>query len=120
MTHPTRLQQQARDRFAEALLAIVDAARGLPTGPRSLDAAAIDAIADRLAGATGDYAAADLLAIALDRRARSLGLSATTVEFLPILIEGQRPAPWLLIGDDDFRDRLAALEAEALGDDHIE
>lgn len=112
-TKPNRAQQQACDHLAEALVLIAAAAR--IDGKGGLDPDALGE-AVRLAGrAASAFAPDEILARALDRRARALGLPASAAELLTLLDSGLTPAELLLLDDDPFRDLVARLERE-LGD----
>jgi hypothetical protein len=108
-TKPTRLQQQACDRFAEALALIAEGAR--IDGAGALDLAGI---ADRLAGASSAFGREEIIGRALERRGQALGLRAGTADLF-LLMEGEGavdPLRALLLGDDAFRELVGRLETE--------
>src|SRR5438309_977662 len=113
MTKPTRLQEQGCDRLAEALLAVTEAAR--LDGRAAFDRGDLLALAERLARATSAFGLDVIVARALERRGRSLGLRAGTAEMLTLLEVDTPPLEMLLLSDDEFRARVAAVEEE-LGD----
>ena len=110
MTKPTRLQEQACDRLAEALVLITEAAR--LDGRSVFGAADLRELAGRLARATSAFGLDVIVARALERRARSLGLRAGAAE-LPTLLETPTPPlETLLKTDDEFRTLVATMEEE--------
>jgi hypothetical protein len=109
-TKPTRHQDRACDRLAEALLAIADAAR--LDGKGTLDPACFGEIAARLARASSTFSLETIVARALESRGRSLGLRSGTAELLTLLDAEIRPLAVLLLPDDDFRALVARLEDE--------
>src|SRR4051812_360171 len=112
-THPTRRQNQAADRLAEALLAITEAAR-LDEASR-LDAPAFADLAGRIARVSAAFPLDQIVARALERRGQALGLRSDTAELLTLLESNVRPLDLLLVDDDAFRDQVARIEQE-LGD----
>src|SRR4051794_40713984 len=110
MTKPTRLQEQACDRLAEALLLITEGAR--LDGRSSFGKADLRELAGRLARASSAFGLDVIVARALERRARALGLRAGTAELLT-LIEGDiPPLEMLLTTDDEFRTLVETMEQE--------
>ena len=109
-TKPTKLQQQGCDQFAEALLLITGGAR--LDGRGKFDATDLTEVARRLAAACSAFTLADILARAIEGRARALGLRTGTSDLL-MLMEGDiRPMETLLLPDDAFKELAAKLEDE--------
>lgn len=112
MTKPTRLQEQACDRLAEALVLITEAARldgKNPFGPADLRETA-----GRLARASSAFDLDQIVTRALERRGRALGLRSGTGELL-MLLEGEggvSPLEALRLPDDEFRARVEEAEQE--------
>jgi hypothetical protein len=111
-TRPTRLQQQACDDRAQALLLITDAAR-LDGGKLEKDD--LQMIADRLARASSAFTLDDIVVRAVAQRARGLRLPATTAELLTLLDTNIKPLEMLRLNDDEFK-ALAERMQEELGD----
>lgn len=115
MTKPTRLQEQACDRLAEALVLVTEAAR--LDGKSSFGPTDLDALAALLLRATSVFGLDQAVLRALERRGQALGLRSGTGELL-MLIEGDRPPLHLLLLDDEaFRTQVAAAEEELGGID---
>jgi hypothetical protein len=111
-TRPTRLQQQACDKRAQALLLITEAAR-LDGGEVEKDD--LRMIADRLAGASSAFTLDDIIVKAIERRGRDLGLPGSTAELLTLLEGDIQPLEALLLSDDEFK-ALAEQMEEELGE----
>lgn len=111
-TRPTRLQQQAREKRARALLLITVAAR-LDGG--KLDDDDLRAIVDRLARASSAFTLDEIVVTAIEQRAHDLNLPASTAEFLTLLDSDIKPLDMLLLSDDEFR-ALAQRVQEELGE----
>jgi hypothetical protein len=111
-TRPTRLQQQACDVRAQALLLITDAAR-LDGG--KLEEDDLQMISDRLARASSAFTLDEIVVRAVAQRARGLGLPATTAELLTLLDTHIKPLEMLLLTDDEFK-ALAERMQDELGD----
>ena len=111
-TKPTRLQQQACDHRAQALLLITEAAR-LDGGKLEKDDLRL--IADRLARASSTFTLDEIVVRALEQRGRELGLPASTAELLTLLEGEVKPLEALLLADDEFKALARRLEEE-LGD----
>jgi hypothetical protein len=111
-TKPTRQQVEACDRFAEALVLITQAAR--LDGKGKLDRNDLGEIASRLAQASPAFGLEGIVARAMERRGRSLGLPSSTVELLA-LVEGVNPLDSLLLTDGEFRELVERVNEE-LGD----
>ena len=110
MTKPTREQEQACDRLAEALVLIAEAARldaRAPFGrPELNDVAAL------LTRATSAFGLDQVVARALERRGQTLGLRAGIGELLSLIEGDLPPLDMLLLPDDALRARVEAAEAE--------
>ena len=89
-TKPTRQQDQACDKLAQALLLIAEAAR--LDGRASLGRAELAEVARRVARASTAFDLDAIVARALEARGRALGLRSGTAELLT-LVEGGRRAP---------------------------
>ncbi len=112
-TKPSRTQQQACDDLAEALVLITGAARLDDRG--KLDADDLDDIARKLAQASSAFGLDAIIARALERRARSLGLPASAAELLTLMEADVTPPEMLLLGDDEFK-ALVERMLEELGE----
>lgn len=110
MTKPTKLQEQACDALAEALLLITRAAR--LDGKTTFGAADLEALAARLARASSAFTLDQIVARALEQRGRALGRRAGTAELLTLLDSDVAPLAMLLLADDDFLARVDALDQE--------
>ncbi len=113
MTKPTRLQEQACDRFADALLAITEGARF--DGAGKLDAADLAEIAGRLARASSAFDLDQIVSRALEKRSRTLGLRAGSAELLTLLEGEQKPLDLLRLTDLELRAVVESLEQELEG-----
>src|SRR4051794_13035763 len=102
-TKPTREQQRAGDHFAEALCLIAEGARLDGRGRFVADDLA--EVADRLAKASA-IGLDQIVARALERRGRSLGLPGGVAELLSLLDSEVRPLEMLLLSDDEFKGRV--------------
>lgn len=110
MTKPTKGQEQACDRLAEALLLVTEAARldgKAPFGPAELHD-----LAERLTMASSAFGLEQVVARALDRRGNSLDLRSGTGELLLLVAGDIVPIEALLLDDNAFRERVAEAEAE--------
>jgi hypothetical protein len=113
MTKPTRLQEQACDRLAEALGLITEAVR--LDGKSRFGPTDLNELAGLLTRATSAFGLDQVVARSLERRGRALGVRPGTGELL-VLVEGDRPPlELLLLADDDFRARVEAAEQELGG-----
>ena len=109
-TKPTKSQQQGCDQLAEALLLITSGAR--LDGRGKFDATDLTEVALRLAKACSAFTLDDILARAIEGRARALGLRSGTSDLL-MLMEGDiRPLETLLLPDEAFMERTAKMEDE--------
>ncbi len=110
MTKPTRAQEQACDRLAEALVGVTESAR--LDGRAAFDDGDLRELARRLARASSAFGLDAIVARALERRGRALGLRAGTAELLTLLGDDAAPLGLLLLADDAFRARVDAVEQE--------
>jgi hypothetical protein len=108
-TKPTRMQQ-ACDRLAEALLLITEAARLDSKG--KLDRDDLGEIAGRLAQASSAFGLDEIVARALERRGKALGLPASAAELLTLLEADIRPLEMLLLDDDGFKALVERMQEE--------
>src|SRR3979411_2293980 len=97
MTKPTKQQELACDRFAEALLMITEAAR--LDGKGRFDATDLGEVAGRLTRASAAFDLDQIVAKALEKRGRALGLRAGTAELLTLLDGERKPLNFLLLTD---------------------
>jgi hypothetical protein len=112
-TKPTRSQDRGCDLLADALLAVAEAAR--LDGRDPIDAPRWAAIARAIASASTAFGLDEVVARALEARAKALGLRSGTAELLT-LVEGPiSPLECLRIDDDALRAEVARAEEE-LGD----
>ena len=112
-TKPTRMQSQARDKLAEALVLIADAAR--LDGKGTLGPDDLGEVARRLASASSAFGLDEIVALATEKRVRTLGLPTSAGDLLSLMEDEVKPLDRLLLTDDDFRGLVARLEEE-LGD----
>jgi hypothetical protein len=104
------MQQKACDHLAEALVLITQAAR--LDGMGKLDPEALGVIADRLAQAFSAFGLDEIVARALERRGRSLGLPGTTAELLTLMEADMMPLEMLLLSDDEFKALVERIQEE--------
>jgi hypothetical protein len=109
-TKPTRMQQKACDDLAEALVLITGAAR--LDGKGKVDPEGLAMIASRLAQASSAFTLDEIVARALERRGRNLGLPGTTVALLTLMEADVRPLEMLLLSDDEFKALVQRLQEE--------
>jgi hypothetical protein len=109
-TKPTRMQQQACDHLAEALVLITGAARLDGQGKLAPDDLAV--IAGRLAQVTAAFSLDDIVARALERRSKALGLPSGAAELLTLLEAEIRPLEMLRLSDDDFKALVERMQEE--------
>ena len=109
-TKPTRQQDRACDKLAEALLLIAEAAR--LNGPGPFDRVEMREVARRIARASTAFDLDAIVARALEARGHALGLRSGTAELLTLIEEGVEPLATLPLSDDDFKDLVARAEAE--------
>jgi hypothetical protein len=110
MTKPTRLQEQACEKFAQALLLIADGAR--QDGKSALSVEAFRDIATRVAHASSAFGVDQIVARGLEMRARALGMRSGTGELLTLLEGEISPLALLYVPDEAFREQVAAMENE--------
>lgn len=109
-TKPTRLQQQACDQLAQALVLITEAAR--LDGKGKLDAENLGVIASRMTQASSAFGLDEIVVRALERRGASLGLPSSAAELLTLLESDIPPLNMLLLDDNEFRALVERLEEE--------
>lgn len=112
-TKPTRPQQQAGDLLADALRAIADADR--LDGKGRLDPADLRAIARLIGRVSSAFSLDQIVARALEARARSLGLSSGTADLIGLNAETVDPLETLRLGDAEFAELVKTLEDELGG-----
>jgi hypothetical protein len=110
VTKPTRMQEQACDRLAEALLLITEAAR--LDGRGTLDKDDLGEIARRLARASSAFRLDVIVARALERRGKALGLPSSAAELLTLMETEVPPPEMLLLPDDGFRALVERMQEE--------
>lgn len=110
VTKPTKLQEKACERLADALLTITEAAR--LDGKGTFNASDLDEVAARLVKASSAFDLDAIVAKALETRGRALGRRAGTAELLMLLEGDLKPLSMLLLPDDVFNERMNALDAE--------
>jgi hypothetical protein len=109
-TKPTRLQQQACDHFAEALVLITEGAR--LDGKGILGLGGLTEIARRIAQASSAFDLDTVIARALERRVRALALRSGTAELLTLLDTEIKPLEMLLLSDEEFKELIGKMEAD--------
>ncbi len=109
-TKPTRLQQQARDHLAETIFLITEAYR--LDGKGTLSRTDLDEIAGRIARVSSAFSLDEIVVRALERRAKALGLPASTVDLIALQDGEPGPLHALLISDEDLRELVQRLEEE--------
>jgi hypothetical protein len=109
-TKPTRQQQQACDHFAEALFLFTQGAR--LDGQGKLDAADLIEIAQRIAQASSVFGLDEVVARALGRRVKALGLSSDTTDLLTLMDADIKPLEMLLLDDVEFKALIERLQEE--------
>jgi len=112
-TKPTRLQQQACDQLAEALVLITEAVR--LDGKGKLNPDDLSVIAGRLAQASSTFSLDEIVARSLERRGKTLGLPSSATELLTLMEAEIRPLEMLLLPDDEFKALVERMQEE-LGD----
>ena len=110
MTRPTKLQERACDRFAEALGLIAEGAR-LDGGGR-FGEADLGEVVGRLARASSAFGPEQIVARALEGRGRALGHRAGTGELLTLLDGRIAPTAMLLLPDSEFNGLVESMEQE--------
>jgi hypothetical protein len=109
-TKPTRQQDQACHKLAQALLLIAEAAR--LDGRDSLGGAGWPEVARAVARASTAFGLEEIVSRALDERVRLLGLRSDAAELITLVEGDVEPLAALLLSDDDLRDAVARAEAE--------
>jgi hypothetical protein len=109
-TKPSRRQERGCDRLAEALLGITECAR--LDGRAAFDGDDLREVGARLGKASSAFGLDQIVARALESRARGLGLRPGTGELLTLMECDVEPLAMLLLGDDDFRSLAESLERE--------
>ena len=112
-TKPTRLQQQACDRLAEALGAIAEAHRLDDKG--RLEDGDLRELARLLGQVSSALPLEHIVAKALESRAKALGLSAGTADLIGLNAETIDPLQTLRLDDDAFTELVKKLEEELGG-----
>jgi hypothetical protein len=106
-TLPTRLQQQACDHLAEALYLVTEASR--LDGKGKLGGAELAGLIARVSSA---FTLDQIVARALERRGKALGLSPGHAEMITLLAVEVKPLEMLLLSDAEFRGLMDGLEQE--------
>jgi hypothetical protein len=109
-TKPTRMQQQACDQLAEALVLITGASR--LDGKARFDPDDLGVMAGKLAQASSAFSLDEIVARALERRATLLGLPSSTAELLTLLDTEIKPLEMLLLPDDEFKALVERMQEE--------
>jgi hypothetical protein len=109
-TKPTRQQQQACDQLAETLVLLTDAVR--LDGRSRFGAADLAIVAERLATISSAFSLDEIVARALERRGRALGLRSGTSDLLMLMEGDVKPLHTLLLPDESLRELVAKLEEE--------
>ncbi len=112
-TLPTRLQQQARDRLADALLATAEASRLDGTG--RLDDAGFREIATRLASISSAFSLDEIVARALDSRVKALKLPTGSADLIGLNSDSVDPLLALRLDDLALGELVGRLEEELGG-----
>ena len=112
-TLPSRSQQQACDHLAEALYRVTEASR--LDGKGRLGQAELAELAGLIARASSAFTLDQIVARALERRGKALGLSPGHVEMITPLDVEVKPLEMLLLSDAEFRALAAGLEEELGG-----
>src|SRR5262249_9658735 len=99
-TKPTRLQQQACDRLADALIAVAEALR--LDGKGRLEADDLRELARLVGQVSSAFSGEHIVARALEARARSLHLSSATADLVGLNAETVDPLQMLRLGDAEF------------------
>lgn len=112
-TLPTRPQQQARDRLADALLAIAEASR--LDGRDRIGPDDFREIAARIGRASSAFSLDEIVARALESRARALKRPSGTADLIALNGETVDPLQALRLDDDAFIELVRRLEEELGG-----
>ncbi len=109
-TRPTRQQQQACEQIAEALVMVTEAGR--LDGRSRLDRSALEEIARLAARASSAFGLEEIVARALEKRGRGLGMPASLAEMLSLMDSEIQPLEMLLLTDDEFRALVERMQEE--------
>jgi hypothetical protein len=109
-TKPTRQQQQACDHFAEALFLITQGARLDERG--KLEASDLTEVARRVVQASSAFGLDEVVARALGRRVKALGLLSDTADLLTLMDADIKPLEMLLLDDGEFKALIERLQEE--------
>jgi hypothetical protein len=109
-TLPTRLQQQACDHLAEALYRVTEASR--LDGKGRLGQAELETLAGLIARVSTAFTLDQIVARALERRGKALGLSPGRSELLTLLDVDVKPLAMLSLSDDELNELLARIDEE--------
>jgi hypothetical protein len=109
-TKPTRMQEQACNRLVEALLLITEAAR--LDGGGKLDRADLGEMARRLAQVSSAFGLDVIVARALERRGKALGLPSDAAELLTLMEAEITPLEMLRLPDDEFKAQVERMQEE--------
>lgn len=112
-TKPTRQQQLAGDRLADALVAIAEASR--LDGNARLGADDLRQLTRLLAQVSSAFPLDQIVARALETRARSLGLSSGAADLIGLNSDTVDPLQTFRLGDAEFTDLVKKLEEELGG-----
>ena len=112
-TLPSRHQQQACDHLAEALYRIADASR--LDGKGKLGRAEFQQLAGLIAGVSSAFTLDHIVARALERRGKALGLPADRAEMITLLDVEVKPLEMLLLPDAEFHELVDRLDGELGG-----
>jgi hypothetical protein len=112
-TKPTRLQQKACDRLAEALRGIAEAYH--LDGRGRLDAGDLREVARLIGQVSTAFSLDQIVARALEARGRSLGLTSGTADLIALNAETIDPLQTLRLGDAEFAELVKKLEEELGG-----
>jgi hypothetical protein len=112
-TKPTKLQQQACDRLAEALYSITEAYR--LDGRGKLDAHDFGEVARLIAQVSSAFSLEHIVARALEFRASALGLTSGTADLIGLHAETIDTLQSLRLGDAEFIELVKKLEEELGG-----
>ena len=109
-TKPTRLQQQAAEYLAESLFLIAEAFR--LDGRGVLAASDFRAVAEMIARVSSQSSFDEIVAGALNRRAKHLALKSSTADLITLMDGDARPLESLLLADAPFVELVRQLEEE--------
>jgi hypothetical protein len=112
-TKPTRQQQKACDRLAEALGAVTEAHRLDDRG--QLDPNTLREVARLIGRVSSAFSLEEIVARTLDARGRSLGLASGTADLIGLNAETVEPLQTLRLADADFVELVKKLEDELGG-----